>query len=81
MHKIPDLIFPIWETPSKGVCTHIGAGKLKDLAPGLGNPVEQGNVPDAHHDKMAINYVTLGESINRAMANVDINFARKLPQS
>ena len=27
---------------------------------------------------MAINYVTSGESINRAMANVDINFARKI---
>ena len=27
---------------------------------------------------MAINYVTLSESINRAMTNVDINFARKI---
>jgi hypothetical protein len=46
------------------VCAHIGAGKLKDLAPGLGNPVEEGNVPDAPHDVMAINYVNSGESIN-----------------
>ena len=60
---------------------HTWSGNLKDLAPRLRNSVEQGNVPDAHHDKMAINYVTSGESINRAMANVDINFARKLPQS
>ena len=75
MNEIMDLNFPISKTPSKDVCTHIGAGKLKDLAPGLGNPVEQGNVLDAPHDEMTINYVTSGESINRAMANVDINFA------
>ena len=78
MHEIPDLNFPISEIPSKDVCAHIGAGKLKDLAPRLGNSVEQGNVPDALHDEMAINYVNSGESFNRAMANVDVNFARKI---
>ena len=78
MHEIPDLNFPISEIPSEDVCAHIGAGKLKDLAPGLGNPVEHGNVPDAPHDEMAINYVDSGESINRAMANVDIYFAIKI---
>ena len=78
MHEIPDLNFPISEIPSEDVCAHIGAGKLKDLAPGLGNPVEEGNVPDAPHDEMAINYVDSGESINRAMANVDIYFAIKI---
>ena len=70
--------FPISEIPSEDVCAHIGAGKLNDLAPGLGNPVEHGNVPDAAHDEMAINYVDSGESINRAMANVDIYFAIKI---
>ena len=78
VHEIPDLNFPTLEIPSEDACAHIGAGKLKDLAPGLGNPVEQGNVPDALHEEMAINYVNSGESINRAMANVDINFAIKI---
>jgi hypothetical protein len=78
VHEIPDLNFPISEIPSEDVCAHIGAGKLKDLPPGLGNSVEQGDVPDALHDEMAINYVNSGESFNRAMANVDVNFARKI---
>ena len=78
VHEIPDLNFPISEIPSEVVCAHIGAGKLKDLAPGLGNPVEQEDVPDALHDEMAINYVNSGESYNRAMANVDVNFAKKI---
>ena len=78
VHEILDLNFPISKIPSEDVCAHIGAGKLKDLAPGLGNPVEEGNVPDAPHDEMAINYVNSGESINRAMANVDIYFANKI---
>jgi hypothetical protein len=64
--------------PREDVCAHIGAGKLKDLAPRLGNSVEQVDVPDALHDEMAINYVNLGESFNRAMANIDVNFSRKI---
>jgi hypothetical protein len=81
VHEIPDLNFPISEIPSEDVCAHIGAGKLKDLAPGLGNSMEQGDVPDALHDEMAINYVNSGETFNRAMENVDVNFPGKLPQS
>src|SRR5664279_2565887 len=42
VHEILDLNFPISEIPSEDVCAHIGAVKLKDLAPGLGNLVEQG---------------------------------------
>ena len=81
VHEIPDLNFPISEIPSEDVCAHIGAGKLKDLAPGLGNLVEEGNMLDALHDEMAINYVNSGESINRAMATIDIILPEKLPQS
>ena len=40
VHEIPDLNFPIGETPSGDVCAHIGAGNLKDLAPIMGNLVE-----------------------------------------
>src|SRR3954468_18222144 len=35
-------------------------------------------MPDALHDEMAINYVNSDESYNRAMANVDVNFAKKI---
>ena len=78
MHEIPGLNFPIEETPSGDVCAHIGAGKLKDLAPRIGNLVEQGSAPDAPHDKMAINYINTGESMNRATVIADINFAKKI---
>ena len=54
VHEIPDLNFPIGETPSGDVSAHIGAGNLKDLAPIMGNLVEQVLAPDALHDEMAI---------------------------
>ena len=57
---------------------HIGAGNLKDLAPIMGNLVEQVFAPDALHDEMAINYIYTGESLNRATVIVDINFATKI---
>ena len=78
MHGIPDLNFPIGETPSGDVSAHIGAGNLKDLAPIMGNLVEQVFAPDALHDEMAINYIYTGESLNRATVIVDINFATKI---
>ena len=80
MHGIPDLNVPIEGTSSRDVSTHIGAENLKDLAPVMGNTVEQEVVPDAPHDEMAINYISTGESMNRAMAMaiVDINFAKKI---
>ena len=81
MHGIPDLNVPIEGTSSGDVSTHIGAEKLKDLAPVMGNTVEQEVALDAPHDEMAINYINKGESRNRAMAIVDINFAIELPQS
>ena len=56
VHGIPDLNVPIEGTSSGDVSTHIGAEKLKDLAPVLGNAVEQEVAPEAHHDEMAINY-------------------------
>ena len=81
VHGIPDLNVPIEGTSSGDVSTHIGAKKLKDLAPVMGKTVEQVVAPDAPHDKMTINHITEGESRNRAMAIVDINFAIELPQS
>ena len=57
MHEILDLNFPIGETPSGDVSAHIGAGNLKDLAPIMGNLVEQVLAPDALHDEMDINYI------------------------
>ena len=78
VHEIPDLNFPIGETPSGDVSAHIGAGNLKDLAPIMGNLVEQVFAPDALHDEMAINYIYTGESLNRATVIVDINFATKI---
>ena len=39
---------------------YIGARNLKDLAPIMGNLVEQVFVPDALHDEMAINYIYTG---------------------
>ena len=57
---------------------HIGAGNLKDLAPIMGNLVEQVFALDALHDEMAINYIYTGESLNRATVIVDINFATKI---
>ena len=57
---------------------HIGVEKLKDLAHVMGNTVEQEVAPDAPHDEMAMNYISTGESMNRAMAIVDINFAKKI---
>jgi hypothetical protein len=56
VHGIPDLNVPI-EGPSSGdVSTHIGAEKLKDLAPIMVNTVEQEVARDAPHDELAINY-------------------------
>ena len=78
VHEIPDLNFPTGETPSGDVSAHIGAGNLKDLAPIMGNLVEQVFAPDALHDEMAINYIYTGESLNRATVIVDINFATKI---
>jgi hypothetical protein len=69
---------PIEGTSSGGVSTHTGAEKLKDLTPVMGNTVEQEVAPDAPHDEMAINYINTGESMNRALAIVDINFAKKI---
>ena len=78
MREIPDLNFPIRETPSGDVCAHVGVGNLKDLAPIMGNLVDEVLAPDALHDEMAINYIYTGESLNRAMVVVDINFATKI---
>jgi len=61
---IPDLNVPSEGTSSGDVSTHIGAEKIKDLAPVLGNTVEQKVAPDAPHDEMAINYMNKGESRN-----------------
>ena len=56
MHGIPHLNVPI-EGPSSGdVSAHIGAEKLKDLAPVMGNTVEKEVARDAPHDELTINY-------------------------
>ena len=78
VHGIPDLNVPIEGTSSGDVSTHIGAEKLKDLAPVMGNTVEQEAAPDAPHDEIAINYINKGQSKNRAMTIVDIYFAKKI---
>ena len=57
VHGIPDLNVPIEGTSSGDVSTHIGAEKLKDLAPVMGKTVEQEVAPDAPHDEMAINHI------------------------
>ena len=44
----------------------------------MGNTVEQEVAPDAPHDEMSTNYISTGESMNRAMTIVDINFAKKI---
>ena len=44
----------------------------------MGNTVKQEAALDAPHDEIAINYISTGESMNRAMAIVDINFAKKI---
>jgi hypothetical protein len=75
---ILDMNVPIEGTSSGDVSTHIGAEKLNDLAPIMGKMVEQEVAPDAPHDEMAINYINTGDSMNRAMAIVDINFAKKI---
>ena len=56
VHGIPDLNVPIEGTSSGGVSTDTGAEMLKDLAPVMGNMVEQEVAQDAPHDELAINY-------------------------
>ena len=51
---------------------------MHHLAPVMGNTVEQEVAQDAPYDEMAINYINTGESMNRAMAIVDINFVKKI---
>ena len=60
MHGILDLNVPIEGTSSGDVSTHIGAEKLKGLAPVMGKMVEQEVAPDAPHDEMAINHINKG---------------------
>lgn len=78
VHEIPDLNFPIEETPSKDVCAHICARILKGLAPQKGNLIEQELPSDELHDEMVINYINTGESMNQATVNVDISIAKKI---
>ena len=61
------------------VCEHIGAGKLKGLAPVIESSGEQVEaLEESPLEEIAINFVTSEESMNKTTANVDIDFAKKI---
>ena len=67
---------------SMDVCAHIGAETLKGLTPVIESSGEQVEALEALEEspleEIAINFVTLGESMNKTTANVDIDFAKKI---
>ena len=61
------------------VCAHIGAEKLKGLAPVIESSGEQVEALEKSPlEEIAINFVTSGESMNKTTANIDIDFAKKI---
>lgn len=74
---IPDLNLPTERVVSDNVCAHIEPSKLKELSPVTENNRKQVEASEeVAHEEMAIN--TSGESFDRATANVDIYFAKKI---
>lgn len=76
---IPDLNISTEVDISMDVCAHVRAKKLNRLAPAIGSSSERVEaLEESSHEEIAINYVTVGEFMNRTTTNVDIYFTKKI---